>query len=121
MKSERNKDDVQYFVTCTYCGTQTQLALGQIESDRPLKCPACGASLKVVPPPPPPKTPAKPPPPPVIKKKKPFDDYDAMLDERRAYEMRTAGELQKAQYVIGIILGGVFVTVILFIVLLQSC
>jgi hypothetical protein len=118
VKKERHEDDVQYFVTCTYCGTQTQLALGQLESDKPLKCAACGASLEVVPPP---KPPPKPPSPPAIKKKKPFDDYDAMLDERRAYEMRTAGEFQKAQYVIGIILGGVFVTVILFIILLQSC
>jgi len=109
------RDDVEYFVTCTYCGTQTQLSLQQVESDKPLKCRTCGAPFKVVPPP------KKPPPKPVKKKKKPFDDYEAILDERHAYELRTAGEYQRARYVIGIILGALFVTVILFVVLLQRC
>ena len=109
--NDEQPDDAQYFVTCTYCGTQTQLSLKQAESDKPLKCRTCGAPFKVVPPP---KKPVK-------KKKKPFENYDAILAERQAYEMRTAGEFKKAQYVIGAILGALFVTIILFIVLLQNC
>ncbi len=50
MKNERTEGDVQYFVTCTYCGTQTGLSFKQLEGDKPLKCPTCGAPLKVVPP-----------------------------------------------------------------------
>lgn len=114
MQNEK-ADDGQTFVTCTYCGTQTQLSFKQLDSDKPLKCRTCGAPFKVVPPP---KKPQKEP---VKKRKKPFDDYNAILDERRAYEMRTAGEYQRARYVIGIILGALFVTVIIFIVLLQRC
>jgi DNA-directed RNA polymerase subunit RPC12/RpoP len=111
VKNERAEDDAQYFVTCTYCGTQTQLSFNELQGGKPLKCRTCGAPFKVVPPP---KKPVK-------KKKKPFEDYDAILAERQAYEMRTAGEFKKAQYVIGAILGALFVTIILFIVLLQNC
>jgi DNA-directed RNA polymerase subunit RPC12/RpoP len=45
-------DHIQHFVTCAYCGTQTQLSLAQFDGDRPVKCPACGAPLRIVPPPP---------------------------------------------------------------------
>jgi uncharacterized Zn-finger protein len=110
MKNEK-ADGVQHFVTCTYCGTQTQLSLTQLGNGKPLKCPTCGAPFKVVPPP---KKRIK-------KRKKPFEDYDSILDERRAYELRTAGESKRAQYAIGAILGAVLVTIILFIILLESC
>ena len=114
MQNEKAENG-QTFATCTYCGTQTQLSLKQLESDKPLKCRTCGAPFKVVPPP------KKPPKESVKKRKKPFDDYEAILAERHSCEMRTAGEYKKAQYVIGAILGALFVTVILFIVLLQNC
>jgi DNA-directed RNA polymerase subunit RPC12/RpoP len=51
VKNERTEGDVQYFVTCTYCGTQTGLSAKRQDRDKPLKCPKCGAPLKVVPPP----------------------------------------------------------------------
>jgi predicted RNA-binding Zn-ribbon protein involved in translation (DUF1610 family) len=50
VKNERTDDGVPYFVTCTYCGTQTQLSFNQVESAKPFKCPECGAPFKVVPP-----------------------------------------------------------------------
>lgn len=46
MQNEK-ADDGQTFVTCTYCGTQTQLSLKQLESDRPLKCRMCGAPFVI--------------------------------------------------------------------------
>lgn len=44
-------DDVQCVVTCTHCGMQTGLSLKQLEGDKPLKCPACGAPFEIVAPP----------------------------------------------------------------------
>ncbi len=114
MKSERTEDDVPYFVTCTYCGTQTQLSLKQLESDKPLKCRTCGAPLRVVPPP------KRPPKKPVKKRKNPFSDYDALLAERHEYERRTEGEFKKT-IAVGIIIGALYVTVMSFLVLLERC
>jgi hypothetical protein len=114
VKSERTEDDVPYFVTCTYCGTQTQLSLKQLESDKPLKCRTCGAPFKVVPPA------KRPPKKPVKKTKKPFNDYDALLAERHDYERRTEAEFKKT-IAIGIIIGALYVTVLLFLVLFESC
>ncbi len=114
MKNERTEDDVPYFVTCTYCGTQTQLSLKQLESDKPLKCRKCGAPFKVAPPP------KKPPKKPVKKKKKPFTDYDALLAERHEYERRYKGEFKKTMAV-AIIIGALCATAILFLVLLERC
>lgn len=114
MKNEKTDDDVQYFVTCTYCGTQTQLSLKQLEGDRPLKCRTCGAPFKVVPPKKPPKKPLK-------KRKKTFDDYDAILDERHAYELRTEGGFKKARYVGGIIVGVLLTTIYILLMILDSC
>jgi hypothetical protein len=105
------RDDAQYFVTCTYCGTQTQLSFKQLESDKPLKCRTCGAPFKVVPPP---KRPAK-------KRKKPFLDYDTLQAERQAYELRTEGESKKAQAVAGLIIGAVLFTIFLLYLLFESC
>jgi hypothetical protein len=42
MKNEK-AEDVQYFVTCAYCGTQTGLSFKQLEDFKPLKCRMCGA------------------------------------------------------------------------------
>jgi DNA-directed RNA polymerase subunit RPC12/RpoP len=114
VKNERTVEDVQYFVTCTYCGTQTQLSLKQLEGDRPLKCRTCGAPFRVIPPKKPPKKPA-------TKRKKPFDDYDAILAERHAYELRTEGEFKKAQPVVGFIIAALLATVIFFTLLLERC
>jgi DNA-directed RNA polymerase subunit RPC12/RpoP len=50
MKNERTEDDDHHFATCTYCGTQTALSAKRLDSDKPVKCPKCGAPLKVVPP-----------------------------------------------------------------------
>ncbi len=114
MDNGKAEDDVQYFVTCTYCGTQTQLSLKQIENDRPLKCRTCGAPFRVVPPKKPPKKPVK-------KRKKPFDDYDAILAERHAYKSRTEGEFNKARYVGGIIVGALLTTIWILLMVLDSC
>jgi transcription elongation factor Elf1 len=111
VNGEQPKDDVQCFVTCTYCGTQTQLSLKRSERDRPLICATCGAPLKVVPPP---KKPIK-------KKKKPFDDYDAMLAERHAYESRTEGESKKAGAVAGIMTVATILTIFLLYLLFRGC
>jgi hypothetical protein len=110
VKNERTDDGVPYFVTCTYCGTQTQLSFNQVESAKPFKCPECGAPFKVVPPP------KKPPKKPVKKKKRPFDDYEALVAERHEYKRRSEGELKKAMAV-AIIVGALFAIGILFLVL----
>lgn len=114
MQNERTEEDVPYFVTCTYCGTQTQLSLKQFESDKPLKCRVCGAPFKVVPPPErPPKKRTK-------KRKQPFVDYEAVLAERQEYKRRTGGEFKKAMAV-AIIIGALCAAAILFLALSERC
>lgn len=114
MKNERTEDDVPYFVTCTYCGTQTGLSLKRLEGDKPLKCRVCGAPFKVAPPP------KKPPKKPVKKRKKPFSDYEALLAERHEYKRRSEGEFKKTMAV-AIIIGALCAAGILFLVLSERC
>ena len=85
-------DDVQYFVTCTYCGAQTGLSFKQLENNRPLKCRTCGAPLTIVPPP---KRPAK-------KRKKRFCDYYLLHAERAEYEPQLDKKYRVAANVVGI-------------------
>jgi DNA-directed RNA polymerase subunit RPC12/RpoP len=109
--NDEKPEDVQYFVKCTYCGTQTQLSFNELHSDKPLKCRTCGAPFKVVPPP---KKPVK-------KREKPFSDYDAVPAERHAYERRTEGGFKKARYVGGIIIGALLTTIWILLMVLDSC
>jgi NAD-dependent SIR2 family protein deacetylase len=48
VNGEKPDDDARHLATCTYCGTQTALSAKRLDRDKPLKCPKCGAPLKVV-------------------------------------------------------------------------
>lgn len=111
MGNEKADDYVQHFVTCAYCGTQTPISFKRLEGEKPLKCRTCGAPLKVVPPPKP-----------RAKRRKKIDrDYGVLLAERSEYDRRLKEEENIAGLVGAIIIGGLLITIILFIWVLGRC
>jgi DNA-directed RNA polymerase subunit RPC12/RpoP len=104
-------NDVQYVVTCTYCGTQTGLSTKQLEENRPLKCRVCGAPLKIVPPP---KRPAP-------KGEKRSSGYYALHAERTEYERRLDQRYRKAEDVARIVVVAAGAVVLIFIWVMTKC
>jgi rRNA maturation protein Nop10 len=110
-KEKKAEDDFPYFATCTHCGMQTGFSLKQLECDEPLKCPACGAPLKIATPP---KRPPK-------KKEKRSSDYYLLHAERAENEPPLDKKYNIAANIVAIFFYASVVIFFIFMWLITNC